>query len=78
MARREIPRNARRETSPERYLIVRISTASGSERLLAERPLATARGTDSSPQSMFNHFVNRALKRNSVKKRGLLPHNRLP
>src|SRR5882672_6234097 len=28
-----------------------ISTASGSERSLRQRPLATARGTDSSPQS---------------------------
>jgi hypothetical protein len=41
-----------------------ISTASGSERTLAKASLATARGTDSSPQSRFWrpwHIVNREI-----------------
>jgi hypothetical protein len=40
---------------------VRVSTASGSERLLAKSPLVTARGTDTSPQAMLNNFVNRVM-----------------
>jgi len=35
-----------------------ISTASGSERPLAKAPLATARGTDSSPQFPMKYFFD--------------------
>ena len=44
-----------------RFPFIWISTASGSERLSAKAPLAIARGTDWSPQSMLKNFVNRVI-----------------
>ena len=42
--------------------VLGISTACDSERLSAKAPLATARGTDWSPQVTLNKFVNRVIK----------------